>query len=88
VLGASVFNLWQLLSKDFIWLVMLSLLIATPVAYYFMDNWLQKYEYRTTISPWLFAVSGAVALLITLVTVSFQSIKAALVNPAKILRNE
>jgi ABC-type antimicrobial peptide transport system permease subunit len=80
--------LWQLLSKDFVWLVMLSLLIAIPIAYYFMDSWLQQYEYRTTISPWIFALSGAGALLITLVTVSFQAIKAALTNPVRSLRNE
>jgi putative ABC transport system permease protein len=88
VLGASVFSLWQLLSKDFVWLVMVSLLIAIPIAYYFMGNWLQQYEYRTTISPWIFAVSGGAALLITLITVSFQAIKTALTNPVRSLRNE
>lgn len=58
VLGASVFNLWRLLSKDFVVLVFISLLIATPTAYYFMHNWLQNYEYRTEISGWIFMVAG------------------------------
>ncbi|WP_174260189.1 ABC transporter permease [Spirosoma endbachense] len=88
VLGASVLNLWGLLSKDFVILVLISFGIATPIAYYFLDNWLQKYEYRTEISWWIFALSGVGALVITLLTVSFQSIKAALVNPVKSLRSE
>jgi putative ABC transport system permease protein len=88
ILGASVFNLWRLLSKDFVVLVIISLLVATPAAYFFMHGWLQNYQYRTTISWWIFAVSGAGALLITLLTVSFQSVKAALVNPVKSLRTE
>ena len=88
VLGASVANLWQLLSKDFVVLVIISCLIAAPIAYYFMDNWLQKYSYRTEISWWIFAVSGLGALAITLLTVSYQSIKAALMNPVKSLKSE
>jgi putative ABC transport system permease protein len=88
VVGASVFNLWQLLSKDFVLLVFISFLIATPVAYYFMHNWLQHYEYRTNIQWWIFAVVCIGALLITLLTVSFQSIKAALMNPVKSLKAE
>jgi hypothetical protein len=64
-----------------------SLTVLRP-AYYFLDNWLSKYEYRTEISWWIFAVSGAGALLITLLTVSFQSIKAALINPVKSLCSE
>jgi putative ABC transport system permease protein len=88
VVGASVFNLWQLLSKDFVLLVFISFLIATPIAYYFMDNWLQHYEYRTAIQWWIFAVVCIGALLITLLTVSFQSIKAALMNPVKSLKTE
>ena len=88
VLGATVFNLWQLLSKDFVVMVFISLLIATPVAYYFMHNWLQNYQYRTNLSWWIFAATGFGALLITLLTVSFQSIKAALANPVKSLRTE
>ncbi|MBS1916722.1 MAG: ABC transporter permease [Bacteroidetes bacterium] len=88
VLGASTFNLWKLLSKDFVILVTISLMVATPVAYYFMQNWLQNYQYRTDLSWWIFAVAGVGALLITLMTVSFQSIKAALANPVKSLRSE
>jgi ABC-type antimicrobial peptide transport system permease subunit len=88
VLGASVANLWQLLSKDFVILVIISCLIATPIAYYFMNDWLQKYTYRTQISWWIFALSGLGALIITLLTVSFQAIKAAVANPVKSLRTE
>ncbi len=88
VLGASVLNVWRLLSKDFVALVILSLFIATPIAYYFMHSWLQGYEYRTPISWWFFAATGAGALLITLLTVSFQAIKAALANPTKSLKTE
>ena len=88
VLGASVFNLWSLLSKEFVVLVSLSLLIAIPAAYYFMHSWLQNYQYRTQISWWIFAAAGSGALIITLLTVSFQSIKAARMNPVKSLRTE
>ena len=88
VLGASVLNLWSLLSKDFIMLVVIAFCIATPIAYYTLSNWLQQYEYRTDISWWIFAAAGAGALVITLLTVSFQSIKAALMNPVKSLRSE
>ncbi|GAB4052919.1 ABC transporter permease [Spirosoma litoris] len=88
VLGASVLNLWGMLSKDFVVLVCIGFGIATPIAYYFLHNWLQKYQYRTEISWWIFAASGAGALLITLLTVSFQSVKAALMNPVKSLRSE
>ena len=88
ILGASVFNLWHLLSKEFVLLILISLLIATPVAYYFMHNWIQNYQYRTGISWWIFAAAGFGALLITLITVSFQAIKAAIANPVKSLRTE
>lgn len=88
VLGASVFNLWGQLSKDFVVLVVISLLIAIPVAYYCMSNWLMNYEYRSTMPWWVFAASGIGAILITLITVSYQSIKAALMNPVKSLRTE
>lgn len=88
VLGASVYNLWQLLSKDFIYLVLLSLLISGPLAWYLLNNWLQQYTYRTEISGWIFALSGTAALVISLLTVSFQTIKAALANPVKSLRTE
>jgi putative ABC transport system permease protein len=88
VLGATVFNLWSLLSKDFIVLVVISLLIATPVAYYFMHSWLQNYQYRTGIAWWIFAITALGAVTITLATVSYQSIKAALTNPVKSLKTE
>ena len=88
VMGASVINLWGMLSKDFIVLVIISFFIAMPLAYYFMNSWLQKYEYRTGIAWWIFAASGLGALLITLFTVSYQSIKAALANPVNSLRSE
>ncbi len=88
ILGASVMNLWGLLSKDFVLLVIVSQLIASPIAYYFMHNWLQRYQYRTDISWWIFAVTTTGAIAITLITVSFQAIKAALANPVKSLRSE
>lgn len=88
VLGASVFNLWGLLSKDFVVLVIISCVIAAPIAYYFLQEWLQKYTYRTEISWWIFVLASMGALLITLLTVSFQAIKAALMNPVKSLRSE
>lgn len=88
VLGASVFNLWRLMTKDFILLVLIALLIAVPVAYYFMNNWLQHYEYRTAISWWIIAATCIGALGIALATVSYQSIRAALMNPVKSLKSE
>ncbi len=88
VLGASTFALWRLLSNEFVALVSISLIIAVPIAYYFMHNWLQDYQYRAALSWWIFAAAGAGALVITLLTVSFQSIKAALANPVKSLRTE
>ena len=88
VLGATVFNLWQLLSRDFVGLVTISMLIAMPTAVYFMNNWLKDYKYHTDISWWVFAGTAAGAILITLFTVSFQGIKAALANPVKSLKSE
>jgi ABC-type antimicrobial peptide transport system permease subunit len=88
VLGASVFNLWGLLSKDFVVLVIISCCIATPIAYYYLNDWLGDYKYRTEISWWVFVLAGIGALTITLLTVSYQSIKAALMNPVKSLRSE
>jgi putative ABC transport system permease protein len=88
VLGASVFALWQLLSKDFAILVFISIIIASPVAYYFMHNWLRNYQYHTDVAWWIFIVTATGAILITLITVSFQSIKAALANPIKSLKTE
>jgi putative ABC transport system permease protein len=88
VLGASIFSLWRLQSGDFLLLVMISLLIAMPTAYYFMYNWLENYQYRTELSWWIFATAGSCAIIITLLTVSYQSIKTALSNPVKSLRTE
>jgi putative ABC transport system permease protein len=88
VLGATVFKLWQMLSKDFVVLVTISLLIASPVSYLFMHNWLQGYQYRTHISGWIFLIAAVGAIAITLLTVSYQSIRAALANPVKSLRSE
>jgi ABC-type antimicrobial peptide transport system permease subunit len=88
VLGASVSKLWQMLSKDFVVVVLLSCLLATPISYYFLHHWLLKYEYRTDIAWWVFALTGLGALLITLLTVSYQAIKAAIANPIKSLRTE
>jgi len=88
VLGASVFNLWGLLSTDFLALVAISLVVASPVAWYLMNNWLQNFDYRSTISGWIFVITGLGTVAITLVTVSFQSVKAALANPIKSLKTE
>jgi ABC-type antimicrobial peptide transport system permease subunit len=88
VLGASVINLWGQLSKDFLLLVSISFLIAIPVSWYLMSSWLRQYPYRTTISVWIFVGTAAASLLITLVTVSFQSIRASLANPVRSLRTE
>ncbi len=88
VLGASVTNLWQLLSRDFIGLILIACLIAIPLAYYFARNWLQNYEYRTELHWWIFAAAAFGALAITLLTVSYQAIKAATANPVRSLRSE
>ena len=88
VLGASVTQVWLLLSKDFIVLVLISCVIASPVALYFLKNWLQKYDYRISIGASVFIISAMMAILITIITVSFQAIKAAIANPVKSLRTE
>ncbi len=88
VLGASVLNLWKLLSKDFIVLVLISLCVAIPVAYYFMSEWLLQFEYRAALSLWIFITAGMGAVVITMVTVSYQCIRAALSNPVTSLRSE
>ncbi|MFD0750982.1 FtsX-like permease family protein [Mucilaginibacter calamicampi] len=88
VLGASVAQIWVLLSTDFIKVVLISCLIASPVAYYFLHNWLQNYDYRISIGPGVFVLSAALALIITIITISFQAIKAATVNPVKSLKSE
>jgi putative ABC transport system permease protein len=88
VLGASVVNLWMLQSKEFVLLVMLAGVIASPLAFWLMHDWLQKYDYRITIEGWVFALAGLLAVMIALFTVSTQAVKAALENPVKGLRNE
>ncbi|MBS1557312.1 MAG: ABC transporter permease [Bacteroidetes bacterium] len=88
VMGASVFNLWQMLSRDFVVLVVISFIIAMPLSLYAMNIWLSKYDYRTHIAWWIFLAAGIGTLFITLGTVSYQSIKAALTNPVKSLRSE
>jgi ABC-type antimicrobial peptide transport system permease subunit len=88
VLGASVTNLWRMLSKDFVVLVIISCLIAIPIAYYLLASWLQKFEYHTEISLWILFVAGISTLAITLATVSYQAIRAAMMNPVKSLKTE
>jgi putative ABC transport system permease protein len=88
VLGASISNITALLTLDFIRLVLLAMLIATPIAWLGMNKWLQDFAYRITINWWVFALAGILALLIAIATVSFQAIKAALTNPVKSLRSE
>ena len=88
VVGASVPQLWILLSRDFVLLVVISCLIASPIAWLFMDNWLQKYDYHINISPLVFIAAAVLAITITLATISFQAIKAAVANPVKSLRSE
>ncbi|HYK44373.1 MAG TPA: ABC transporter permease [Parafilimonas sp.] len=88
VLGASVQQVWMLLSKDFILLVVISCLIASPISFYLLHNWLMKYDYRINIHAGVFILSAGVALLVTIVTISFQAIKAAVANPVKSLRTE
>jgi FtsX-like permease family len=88
VLGASLTSLFGLLSKDFIVLVCIALLIASPIAWYAMKKWLDDFAYKTPITWWMFVVAGLAAVIITLFTVSFQAVKAALVNPVHSLRSE
>ena len=88
VLGASVSGVVALLSKDFLKLVLLAFIIASPIAWYAMDKWLQDFAYRINISVWVFIVTALIAVVITIITVSFQAIKAAMVNPVKSLRME
>ncbi|MEO6453761.1 MAG: ABC transporter permease [Ginsengibacter sp.] len=88
VLGATISNIVVLLSKDFIKLVIVAIVIASPVAWFIMHNWLQDFAYRINISWWIFLLAGLLAVLIALFTISFQSIKAAMSNPVKSLRTE
>ena len=88
VLGASVVQVTTLLSKDFIRLVLVAVVIASPVAWWFMNKWLQSFAYRTTISLWIFIGAGLFTVVLALLTVSVQAIKAAIANPVKSLRTE
>ena len=88
VLGASAASLVKLLSLDFLKLISIAVIIATPVAWYAMNRWLQDFSYRISIAWWVFALAGGLALGIALLTISFQSVKAALANPVKSLRSE
>ncbi|MNI92456.1 FtsX-like permease family protein [compost metagenome] len=88
VLGASVVSITRMLSKEFIFLVLLSCLVAFPIAYYIVDHMLSSYTYRIKISWDIFFIAGSGALALTLLTVSYQSIKAAMVNPVNSLRDE
>jgi len=88
VLGATVFNLWKMQSKEFVGLVIIACGIAIPLAWHFLNQWLQNYNYRVEITWWIFAVAIAGSVVITLLTISFQAIKAAIANPVKALRTE
>lgn len=88
VLGASVFQIWKLLSQDFMKLIVLALIIALPLGYYLANTWLMQYEYRTEISWWVFGLVGIAAMVLMLVTVSHQSLKAANTNPVKTLKSD
>jgi putative ABC transport system permease protein len=88
VLGASVRHIVTLFSREFVLLIGLAFLIAAPIAWYFMHQWLADYQYRIDISWWIFVVSGVVAVLIAVMSVSFQAIRAALSNPVKTLKTE
>ncbi len=88
VLGASVSSIVRLLSVDFLKLVIIAILIATPVSWYFMREWLKDFEYQITLSWWIFAAGGLLAILIAIITIGSQSIKAALVNPVKTLKSD
>ncbi len=88
VLGANIAGITALMSKNFVKLVGISILIACPLAWWAMSRWLEEFAYRMTIGWWIFALAGGVALVIALITVSFQSIKAARANPVKSLQTE
>jgi ABC-type antimicrobial peptide transport system permease subunit len=88
VLGASAFQLSRLLTKEFLILIGIAFLIASPIAWYIMNQWMKDYSYNSGISWWVFALTGVFATLITLLTIGWQTVKAALTNPVKSLRNE
>ena len=88
VLGSSILQIVGLLSKDFLKLILIAFLIATPLGYYVMNNWLQDFAYRIELKWWVFVVAGVCTLLIAVLTISFRSIQAALMNPVKSLKTE
>jgi len=88
VLGAPFKSIYQLLTMDFMKLILVAIIIATPIGWYMMNRWLEDFAYRIDIQWWVFALAGAISLGIALLTVSYQSIRAGLVNPAKSLRSE
>ena len=88
VLGATVSNIIYLFSKEFILLISIAFVIAAPVAWYFMHQWLQNYPFRIELSWWIFLTGGLISVIIALITVSFKAIKAAIANPVKSLRSE
>jgi putative ABC transport system permease protein len=88
VLGASIISINGLLSKDFLKLVLLSIAVASPVAWWFMHNWLQGFAYRINIQWWMFAGAGLLAVVVAVVTVSYHAIRAAIANPVDSLRSE
>jgi len=88
VLGATIMNLWGLLSKDFLLLVSISFFIAVPISWFIMNNWLNAYQYHAAISAWIYVVTAIFVMLLVLITISFQTIKAAIANPVNSLRNE
>jgi putative ABC transport system permease protein len=88
VMGASVANIVTLLSKDFVVLVLIAIVISAPAAWFFSNRWLQGFAYHIGLNGWMFLLAGLIVLLITLLTVGFQGVKAALVNPVEQLRTE
>lgn len=88
VLGASVFRITALLSKDFVTLVLIAIVLGTPLAWYAMNAWLERFQYRTTVGWWIFVLAGSLCVVLAFVTIGYQSIRAAMENPVKSLRNE
>ena len=88
LLGASIRNIAMLLSKEYLMLILVAIIVSLPVANYFITEWLNKFAYKIEITWWLFVIPGMIVLIIALLSISWQSIKAALVNPADSLRNE
>ena len=85
LLGASAFNIWKMLTRDFVALVFISCFLAIPIAYYILTDWLANFEYRTNLPLWIFVAGGLGAVMITLLTVGFHAIKSAIRNPVKSL---